>query len=103
VHEAVQTAEFIDEVGARSQHEMEGVAEDDLGAETLELLGRHRLDRTVGADRHEGRRLDRAVRRVHAAAARGAVGGDEFVTQRHGAVPAAPSACGARVRNIASP
>ena len=34
------------------------VAEDDLRAEALELLGRHGLDRAVGAHRHEGRRLD---------------------------------------------
>ena len=32
----------------------------------VELLRRHRLDRAVGADRHEGRRLDRAVRETRA-------------------------------------
>ena len=32
-----------------------------LGAEIVELLGRHRLHRAVGAHRHESRRLDGAM------------------------------------------
>ena len=38
----------------------------------VQLVGRHRLDRAVGADRHERRRLDAAVRELEPAAARGA-------------------------------
>ena len=43
------------------QPEVEGVAEDDLGAHRLERRRQHALDAAVGADRHEDRRLDRAV------------------------------------------
>ena len=70
VHEAVQPAMRAHDFGARPQHQMEGVAQHDLRAEALELLGRHRLDGAVGAHGHEGRRLDDAVREC--AGARGA-------------------------------
>ena len=43
------------------QPQVEGVAEDDLGAHRLERLRHHALDAAVGADRHEDRRLDDAV------------------------------------------
>ena len=54
---------------ARPQHQVEGVAEHDVRAEALEFLGRHRLDGAVGAHRHEGRRLDHAVCELQPAAA----------------------------------
>ena len=59
------------------QPQVEGVAEHDLRADLAQLRGRHRLHRAVGADRHEGRRLDLAVGERERAAARGAVGGVE--------------------------
>lgn len=52
---------------------MEGIAEDDAGPVLRELRRAHRLDRAVGADRHEDRRLDVAVRERQLARARGAV------------------------------
>ena len=60
-HEAVQAAVRGDHLEARAQPQVEGVAEHDLRADLDELRGRHRLDRAVGADRHEHRRLDGAV------------------------------------------
>ncbi len=54
--------------------QVEGVAEDDLGAHRLERAGQHALDGAVGADRHEDRGLDDAVVQRQAAAAREAVG-----------------------------
>ena len=60
---------------------MKGIAEHDLRAERLEFLGRHRLDRAVGADRHEGRRVDHAARQVQAPEARGAVGAQQLEAQ----------------------
>ena len=44
---------------------MIGVAEDDLGAERLEIVVPNGLDRPLRADRHERRRLHHAVRRVN--------------------------------------
>ena len=73
VHETVQSPVCGDDGRTRSQHEVEGVAENDLGAQVFELLGGHRLDRAVGADRHERRGLDHAVGGHERARARGAI------------------------------
>ena len=48
-------------VEARPQPQVEGIAEDDLRADGVELRGRHRLHRAIGADRHEHRGLHRAM------------------------------------------
>ena len=60
--EAMQPAEFADDVEAGTQPQMERVAEDDFRAEIEQRLRRHAFHRTVGADRHERRRFDRAAR-----------------------------------------
>jgi hypothetical protein len=62
VHELVQAAESRDALGARAQHEVIGVAQDDVGSERLDLIGIHRLDSGGGADRHEGGGADHAAR-----------------------------------------
>ena len=77
VHEFVQAAERRDALRARPQHQMIGVAEQDFGAGLAHRFGRQALHRRLGADRHEGRRLHRAVRRRDLAAARRAVGCDQ--------------------------
>src|ERR1700693_3246940 len=71
-HETVQSLMRGDYVESRPQPEVVGVAENDLRAKLLELARRHGLDRAVGADRHEDRRLNRAVRERQTPAARGA-------------------------------
>src|SRR5262249_48418589 len=48
---------------ARAQVQMIGVAEDDLGADVLEIAMGDGLDRSAGAHRHEGRRLHDTVPR----------------------------------------
>ncbi len=78
VHEPVQPAQPLDPLRARPQHQVIGVAEHDLGARSPHRVGRHRLDRRRGADRHEGRRLDGAVGGVQPAAPRRAVGGERL-------------------------
>src|SRR5690606_19503489 len=60
------------------QEQVEGIAEDDLRAQFLDLPRQHALDRAVGADRHERRRLDGAARERDAAAAGGAVGAEQL-------------------------
>src|SRR4249919_1049058 len=96
--ESVQPSVRLDDVEARTQVQMEGVAEDDLGTQRAQLLRQHALDRAVGAHRHESRGLDGAAREREAAAARGAVGGEQF--EGHPAHAACPT-CGNS--NIASP
>ncbi len=102
-HEAVHAAELLEQVDPRPEHQVVGVAEDDLGterdrrgqiadrrpffscdlrsaicdlprAELLQLFGREALHRGQGADRHEYRRFDDAMGRGHSTAACGAVG-----------------------------
>ena len=41
-----------------AQHQMEGVAEDNLCPHPFQLFRGHRLDRTVGTYRHKGGGLD---------------------------------------------
>ena len=55
---SVQAAERRDPLGAGPQHQVIGVAEDDVGAERRAPGRGHRLDRAGGADRHEGGRAD---------------------------------------------
>ena len=62
--EAVEAAEPGDAFGTRTQHQVVGVAEDDVGAELLQLIEIDGLHRSGGADRHEGRGADPAARRV---------------------------------------
>src|SRR6202011_6193188 len=97
-----------DDVESRPQPQMIGVPEDDLCAELLELAWCHGLDRPVGADRHEDRRLDGAMRERQTPAARGAtLRGDRELHRRdcssavarYLSVPAE----GSRSSSIASP
>lgn len=74
LHEVVQVAVALDHLGARAQPEMEGVAEDDLRADVLDVARQHALHRAVGAHRHEGRGLDHAAGEGQAAATGLAVG-----------------------------
>jgi hypothetical protein len=73
-HEAVQAAHLPDEVGARPQHEMIGVAEDDLRPDLAQVVRRDGLDRGDGAHRHELRRVHLAVRQRELAPPGRAVG-----------------------------
>ena len=49
------------------QHQVKGIAEDDLAAQQRQFLRRHALHRAVGADRHEYRGLYGAARAGDAA------------------------------------
>src|SRR6185369_15809836 len=76
--EAVQPAEPGDDVEPGPKPEVERVAEDDLDAHRFERLWPDALDAAVGADRHEDRRLDGAVAKRQAAAARQAIAGEDL-------------------------
>ena len=81
--EPVQAAAARDQVVAGPQIEMIGVAEQDLGAEPLEIAVRDALDRALRADGHERRRLDLAVRRRQHAGARASIGVVDLKRKRH--------------------
>ena len=78
VHELVQPAERGDALRAGPQHQVIGVGEHDVGAGAAHLVEGDALHGRLRADRHEGRRRDRAARRRYLAAARGAVGGEQL-------------------------
>ena len=56
VGEAVDAAEALDELLARAQHQVVGVAQNDVGAELLQVGRCHGSDRGPSAHRHENRR-----------------------------------------------
>ena len=89
----MQSAEAADELGTRTQGQVVGVAEDDARPERLEIVGRQRLDGGLGADRHEDRGLDLAVRGLEASGPRVPVARQDR-KGAHGSVPR---------MNIASP
>ncbi len=101
--EAVQALVRVDHLQRGAQPQVEGVAEDDLRADVLELHRRHRLDRAVGAHRHEDGRFHHAVVEGHAAAPGEAIGGEEVEIQHEGSGEADWVSGSARVRNMASP
>ena len=73
-HEAMQAAMRRDHFQPRPQPQVEGVAQHDLRADLFQFERRHRLDRAIGADRHEGRGFDAAVGKLQRAATGKAVG-----------------------------
>ena len=75
------------------EHQVEGVAEDDLRPDIGELFRRHRLDRTVGTDGHECGRINIAAPERQSSAPRFAIAIMDI--ELH--------AASARVRNIESP
>ena len=64
IHKLVQAARLLNKIVSGAKIEMIGVGEHDLRARLLDRGGRQRLDRRVGADRHEYRGLDHTVRRI---------------------------------------
>ena len=62
VRKAMQAAETLHALCAGSQHQMIGVAEDDIRPGLLYLVHIERLDRAGRAHRHEGGRADFAAR-----------------------------------------
>ena len=57
-HEPMQAAEFLDHLLTRTDMEVIGIPENDLRTHRAKLVGRDRLHRRLGADRHEDRCLD---------------------------------------------
>ena len=73
LHEPVEAAVRGDDLGARAEVQVIGVAEDDLRAELPQLARLDGLDRRLGADGHEAGRLDHPVGRHETSGASGSV------------------------------
>ncbi len=76
LHEVVQVAVALDHLGARSQPEVKGVAQNNLRTDRFDVPRQHALDGTVGAHRHEGRRFHGSARKGQTPPTRLAIGGD---------------------------
>ena len=72
--EGVEAAETLHDVHPRAKHEVIGVAQDDGGAETLEVLRAKGLDGGLGADGHEDGGVDGPMAGPEAAQAGAALG-----------------------------
>ncbi len=70
----MQTAKPRHALRAGTQHQVIGIAENDIGAKLAHLIQIHGLDGTDSTDRHEGRRADDATRHRHFAEAGAATG-----------------------------
>ena len=99
-HEIVQVAMLLDDLRTRAQPQVEGIAEDDLGADLVDVPGQHALDRAVGAHGHEGRCLHGATREMQPPAAGSAIPGQVVETQ---VTHRGSRQSGRGVRNMASP
>ncbi len=85
VHEPVQPAQPLHPVRAGPEHEVVGVAEDQLRAGRAHGVAGHALDRACRADGHEHGRLDLAMGREQPPGARRAVRGLLLPGERHAA------------------
>ena len=65
MHEVVEITMGTNDLGTGTQHEMEGIAENDLRPHVAQFLRCHGLDRAVGPHRHKGRRLHHATCEAH--------------------------------------
>ncbi|GBD46745.1 hypothetical protein HRbin41_01577 [bacterium HR41] len=79
--EAVQPAETLDCLGARSQHQQEGVTENERVAEALDVVEVERADGSGRGEGHERRCLDRSVAQLEHTRARAAVASLDGETQ----------------------
>lgn len=61
VHESMETAGGLDDLHARADGEVVGVAEENLRAHFEQFAGVQSLDTGLGADRHEDRGVDDAT------------------------------------------
>jgi len=90
----MQSSQFANQPVAGTQIEMVGVGEDDLRIELFEILLCLALDRRRGPDRHEGRRLDQAVRRPQLSpASAGRIGRENLKMKTHPASVSGEGRC----------
>ena len=89
VHEFMQAAQPRHPLGPRAEHQVIGIAENDVRTRLADGLGLHRLNRCRGADRHECRRADFPALHGNGAGARGTIGGldGKCETFAHGQKP----------------
>ncbi|MNN72297.1 hypothetical protein D3C81_1883210 [compost metagenome] len=90
----MQPAEALHPLRPGTQHQVIGVAQQDVRAGLLDLIHRHRLDRGGGADGHEGGGADVAARGLQNAGAGAAFGGGNFKREGQQVAPLIPAAAG---------
>ncbi|MNM55691.1 hypothetical protein D3C81_668370 [compost metagenome] len=78
----------LDHFGARAQPQVEGIPQNHLRADSLDVARQHALDRAIGAHGHERRGFDHTPRERQAAAAGLAISGQQFKGHTTGATHA---------------
>jgi hypothetical protein len=78
----MQAAKLGNDIVARPQGQVVGIAQDHLGAELLELIWRQALDRCLCTHGHKNRGVNHAVRGCQLAHAGLAVGRDQIKAER---------------------
>lgn len=76
--ELMQATQPRHALGTRPQHQVIGIAKDDIGAKFFHLVHIHGLDRASRTDRHEGRCAHHAARHGNLALTSSAVGCQHF-------------------------
>ena len=61
IHEVVQTTKLFDDFQARTQPQMVGVAQNDLGIDVVQVFGCHRFDTAISAYWLEDRGFNSAM------------------------------------------
>ena len=97
MHEIVQVAVRLDDLGAGAQPQMKGIAEQNLCPDAAHFFRGHGFYRAIGADRHEGRRLHATTIKFKLPASRHTIVGNLGKTHTHRRTPG----CGQT--SIASP
>ena len=75
LREIMQITVCLDDLGAGTQPQMKGVAENNFRTDGVNISRQHALDRAIGAHRHKGRGLHRTAIKREFTATRFAVGG----------------------------
>ena len=78
VHEIMQVTMQADDFCPGTQPEMECIPEDDTGSRLLQFLRRHGLDRAIGTNRHENRRLHDTATKCEAVSSGSPIGSQGF-------------------------
>ncbi len=74
----MQAAVLANNVGARAEHEVKGITKENLGATLCDLLRSHTFDSAISTNRHKGRSLHFASRKLQCPSSCESISGFQF-------------------------
>ena len=69
LHKIMQVTVFLYHCRAGTQHQMKGIAEDNISTDGLDITRQHALDRAISANRHKSRGTHLTTREMQSAGA----------------------------------